>query len=56
MVIDAVNAGKDVYCEKPLTFRSSEGPEIIAAAQKNNRIVQVGSKVLAAILRRRLAK
>src|SRR5687768_12807843 len=30
MVVDAVNAGKDVYCEKPLTFRSSEGPEIIA--------------------------
>jgi predicted dehydrogenase len=44
MVIDAVNAGKDVYCEKPLTYRSSEGPEIIAAAQKNNRIVQVGSQ------------
>ena len=46
MVIDAVNAGKDVYCEKPLTYRSSEGPEIIAAAQKNNRIVQVGSQVV----------
>jgi predicted dehydrogenase len=44
MVIDAVNAGKDVYCEKPLTFRSGEGPEIIAAAQNNNRIVQVGSQ------------
>jgi predicted dehydrogenase len=44
MVIDAVNAGKDVYCEKPLTYRASEGPEIIAAAQKNNRIVQVGSQ------------
>jgi predicted dehydrogenase len=45
MVVDAVNAGKDVYCEKPLTFRSSEGSEIIAAAQKNdNRIVQVGSQ------------
>ena len=44
MVVDAVNAGKDVYCEKPLTYRSSEGPEIIAAAQKNNRIVQVSSQ------------
>lgn len=44
MVVDAVNAGKDVYCEKPLTFRASEGPEIIAAAKKNNRIVQVGSQ------------
>jgi len=44
MVVDAVNAGKDVYCEKPLTFRSAEGPEIIAAAEKNKRIVQVGSQ------------
>jgi predicted dehydrogenase len=44
MVVDAVNAGKDVYCEKPLTFRASEGPEIIAAAEKNKRIVQVGSQ------------
>jgi predicted dehydrogenase len=44
MVLDSVNAGKDVYCEKPLTYRSSEGPEIVAAAQKNNRIVQVGSQ------------
>jgi predicted dehydrogenase len=46
MVIDAVNAGKDVYCEKPLTYKSSEGPEIIAAAQKNKRIVQVGSQLV----------
>jgi predicted dehydrogenase len=44
MVIDAVSAGKDVYCEKPLTYRSSEGPEIIEAARKANRIVQVGSQ------------
>lgn len=45
MVIDAVNASKDVYCEKPLTFRSAEGPEIIAAANRTKRIVQVGSQV-----------
>jgi predicted dehydrogenase len=44
MVVDAVNAGKDVYCEKPLTYRASEGPEIISAAKKANRIVQVGSQ------------
>ena len=43
MVLDAVAAGKDVYCEKPLTLRASEGPEIIAAARSANRIVQVGS-------------
>lgn len=44
IVLDAVHAGKDVYCEKPLTFRSSEGPEIIQAAKDTKRIVQVGSQ------------
>jgi predicted dehydrogenase len=44
MVIEAVKAGKDVYCEKPLTYRSSEGLEIIRAAQENKRIVMVGSQ------------
>ncbi len=44
MVLDAMAAGKDVYCEKPLTYASKEGPEIIAAAQRTGRIVQVGSQ------------
>ena len=30
IVVEAMRAGKDVYCEKPLTYRSSEGVEIIA--------------------------
>ncbi len=40
--IDALNAGKDVYVEKPLTLRLEEGPEIVKAARINNRICQVG--------------
>ena len=44
MIVEAVRAGKDVYCEKPLTYRSSEGAEIIAAAREKERIVQVGSQ------------
>jgi predicted dehydrogenase len=44
MVVEAVRAGKDVYCEKPLTYRTSEGPEIIRAAKETGRIVQVGSQ------------
>ncbi len=40
--IDALNAGKDVYVEKPLTLRIEEGPEIVKAARVNNRICQVG--------------
>ncbi len=44
IVIDAVRAGKDVYCEKPLTYRSAEGLEIAKAAKAKERIVQVGSQ------------
>jgi len=40
--IDALNAGKDVYVEKPLTLTIEEGPQIVKAARVNNRICQVG--------------
>ncbi len=40
--IDALNAGKDVYVEKPLTLTIEEGPEIVKAARVNERVCQVG--------------
>jgi len=40
--IDALNAGKDVYVEKPLTLTIEEGPPIVKAARTNDRICQVG--------------
>ena len=40
--VDALNAGKDVYVEKPLTLTIEEGPPIVKAARVNNRICQVG--------------
>ena len=40
--IDALTAGKDVYCEKPLTLKIEEGPAIVKAARVNNRVCQVG--------------
>ncbi|QDT53724.1 Inositol 2-dehydrogenase [Caulifigura coniformis] len=43
MVIDAVRAGKDVYCEKPLTLTVDEGKALCRAVQKSGRVVQVGS-------------
>ncbi len=39
---DALNAGKDVYVEKPLTLKIEEGPGIVKAARLNKRICQVG--------------
>ena len=44
IIIDALRAGKDVYSEKPLTYRTSEGLEIIAAARAGERMMQVGSQ------------
>ena len=42
VAIDALNAGKDVYVEKPLTLTIEQGPPIVRAARVNNRICQVG--------------
>ncbi|HKS96637.1 MAG TPA: Gfo/Idh/MocA family oxidoreductase, partial [Terriglobia bacterium] len=37
--IDAMNAGKDVYLEKPMIHLYSDGPEIVATAEKTKRII-----------------
>jgi len=44
MVVDALNAGKDVYCEKPLTLTIREGQQIVEAQKKTGRIIQVGTQ------------
>ena len=43
MVIDACRAGKDVYCEKPLTLTIEEGKQLVKVVQETGRVVQVGS-------------
>ncbi|MBI2924708.1 MAG: Gfo/Idh/MocA family oxidoreductase [Verrucomicrobia bacterium] len=42
--IEACLAGKDVYCEKPLTLFIEEGRTLVQAARKTKRIVQCGSQ------------
>ena len=42
IAIDALNAGKDVYVEKPLTKSPEEGPNVVKAAREGNRVCQVG--------------
>jgi predicted dehydrogenase len=44
ILIDAVNAGKDVYCEKPMSHTAAQGAEMADAAKRSGRIVQVGSQ------------
>ena len=43
MLIDACRAGKDVYCEKPLTLTIDEGKRIRDVVADTGRVVQVGS-------------
>lgn len=44
MVIDAVQAGKDVYVEKPLCHTIAEGDRMVRAVRAAKRIVQVGTQ------------
>ncbi len=48
--IDAMNAGKDVYCEKPMVQRVDDGKQVIAAHEKTGRIMQVGSQRVSSIV------
>ena len=43
-LIEAVLAGKDVYCEKPLTLTIQEGIDVCEAVRKTGRTVQVGTQ------------
>jgi predicted dehydrogenase len=50
VVVDACNAGKDIYCEKPMSHNVADGLAMVDAAQKNNRIVQIGSQRVSSTL------
>jgi predicted dehydrogenase len=44
IAIDALRAGKDVYCEKPLTLTINEGKQIIKVLEETGRVFQVGTQ------------
>jgi predicted dehydrogenase len=54
--IDACNAGKDVYVEKPLSVTIHEGRRMVEAARRNSRVVQVGTHRRSSALYARLAE
>ena len=44
VVVDAVSAGKHIYCEKPMSHTAAEGVEMAEAQKRTGRIVQIGSQ------------
>src|ERR1700694_1024186 len=42
--VDAVSAGKDVYCEKPMSHSPADGVAVVEATKRTGRIVQIGSQ------------
>jgi predicted dehydrogenase len=50
VVVDACAAGKDVYCEKPMSHTVEDGFAMVEAVQKGNRILQVGSQRVSSIV------
>jgi predicted dehydrogenase len=44
MVLDALSAGKHVYCEKPLTWSIEQGADIVQAVAQSKLLLQVGSQ------------
>jgi predicted dehydrogenase len=47
--VAAMNAGKSVYCEKPMVHDITEGPEVLAAQAKNKVVFQVGSQGMSSL-------
>jgi predicted dehydrogenase len=48
--VDAMNAGKDVYCEKPMVQLIDDGQEVIDTQKRTGRIMQVGSQRVSSIV------
>jgi len=44
ILIAALKAGKDVYCEKPMTLTIDEGKQICKVAKETGRVIQVGTQ------------
>jgi predicted dehydrogenase len=50
IVVDALSAGKDIYCEKPMSHTAAEGVEMAEAQKRTGHIVQIGSQRLSSLI------
>ena len=56
VVLDAVAAGKDVYCEKPMSHTVADGLEMVKAVQARQRIFECGSQRVSNIVYKKAAE
>ena len=53
VTLDAVAAGKDVYCEKPISHSVADGFAMVEAVQNGKRIFQAGSQRVSSMLNKK---
>ena len=56
VVLDCIDAGKDVYCEKPMSHNVADGFAMVEAVQRNKRIFEAGSQRVSSPLCRKAAE
>src|SRR5437899_2294561 len=50
IVVDAVRAGNDIYCEKPMSHSAADGVEMVKAGKETGRIIQIGSQRVSSVI------
>ena len=50
VVVDAVHAGKDIYCEKPMSHSPADGLAMVKAGKETGRVIQIGSQRVSSVI------
>jgi predicted dehydrogenase len=50
ITIDALNAKKDVYCEKPMVQHINDGEAVVEAQRRSRHILQIGSQRVSSVI------